>query len=283
MFISKKMRYFMVIMEKRNFSRAAEALCITRSPLSKMISEIELLLADKLFIRKHNDLEPTFLAWEMYYKCKPLYDKLLTLESNYSRHHDEYLPELYFDVTVPENLFKTLKMILSSEELNISCKRDLLSYDEIITLKDMRRKWVISFRDLGSCAGVHKEQWEGGELVLLRSHEQCKDTRRLPPIYIWKENYTEFLKERFLYAIDDVTTNLDFIEHNYDMSTLFYLVRTGKGMALSSRKLATMYKLDGVSILPLKKYHPKFYLYSNMSSESDVRLMRFKDLLNKFV
>lgn len=39
--LSKKMKYFMVTMERRNFSLADDELCITRSPLSKVITEIE--------------------------------------------------------------------------------------------------------------------------------------------------------------------------------------------------------------------------------------------------
>ncbi|EBF9036684.1 LysR family transcriptional regulator, partial [Salmonella enterica] len=53
-FISKKLKYFIMAMEKRSFASASEALCITRSPLSKAITEIEEHLDGKLFIRKHN-------------------------------------------------------------------------------------------------------------------------------------------------------------------------------------------------------------------------------------
>lgn len=69
-FISKKLKYFIMAMEKRSFASASEALCITRSPLSKAITEIEEHLDGKLFIRKHNDLIPTPLAIEYYKKMQ---------------------------------------------------------------------------------------------------------------------------------------------------------------------------------------------------------------------
>ncbi|WP_253382307.1 LysR family transcriptional regulator [unidentified bacterial endosymbiont] len=283
MFISKKMRYFIVIMEKKSFSSAAEALYITRSPLSKMITEIETFLGGKLFERKHNVLEPTPLAWEIYFKCKPLYDKLCALTSEYSQKNDACFPEVVFDITVPDNFYKTLKMISESESQNIFFKRKVLSYDEILTLKENQSNWLVSFRDLGACAGVNKEQWEGSDLVLLYSQAHYRETQQYPPLYIWKENQTEFLKERFTYAVKDVLPEPRFIEHNYDIPTLLYLVKEGKGMVLFSHKIAAMYKLEGVNMLTIKNYHSKWYVYSCATSSTVHQLADFKKILNKFL
>lgn len=283
MFISKKMRYFMVIMEKKNFSSAAEALYITRSPLSKMISDIETSLGGKLFLRKHNVLEPTPLAWEIYYKCKPLYEKLSVLVDEYSKQNEHKLPEIVFDIGFPDNFYKTLKMICKSKMQGFLFNRKVISHDEILELKNTKGKWIVSFRDLGDCTGVYKEQWETGELVLLYSEMYYAKKQNYPPVYIWKESATEFLKERFAYAIKDDLPDIQFIEHSYDIPTLMYLIKEGQGAVLFTQKLAAMYKLDGLSILKIKNYHPRLYLYSGSSFSSDKKMMEFKKILNKFI
>lgn len=277
------MRYFIILMEKKNFSKAAEHLCITRSPLSKIITEMEAVLGAKLFIRKRNDLEPTPLAWDMYHKCKPLFDRLSELLDDYNKINARYVSEVFFDITIPENLFKAMSMLLNSDGKNFCCVRQLLSYDEIFKLKDARRKWVVSFRDLGFCAGVYKERWSAGELVLLKSEEKFKDMKKFPPVYIWKEKHTEFLKERFAYALKDVMSSPQFIEHNFDVSTLIYLACSGKGAVLLPHKLARMYKLDGILVVPIKNYSPKCYVYSSNKNSSDPVLKEMKSVLNKLL
>lgn len=114
----------MVTMERRNFSLAADELCITRSPLSKVITEIESWLGGKLFIRRHNDLEPTSLAWDFYHKCKPLYYKTLSLESEWSSKKKQSLLTFHFDISIPELLFRQLVMIAQVEKIDAKFIRD---------------------------------------------------------------------------------------------------------------------------------------------------------------
>ncbi|AKE95331.1 LysR family transcriptional regulator [Cronobacter sakazakii] len=72
--ISKKLKYFIVCFEAKCINSAAEQLCVTRSPLARVIYEMEEKMGGKLFIRKYNYLEPTELAITLYEKIKPVYD-----------------------------------------------------------------------------------------------------------------------------------------------------------------------------------------------------------------
>lgn len=51
-FISKQLKYFMTAMEHKSISKAAETLFLTRTPLSKILSDLEQFLDCKLFDRQ---------------------------------------------------------------------------------------------------------------------------------------------------------------------------------------------------------------------------------------
>ena len=64
-FISKQLKYFMTAMEHKSISKAAETLFLTRTPLSKILSDLEQFLDCKLFDRQYNTLVPTQFAWDL--------------------------------------------------------------------------------------------------------------------------------------------------------------------------------------------------------------------------
>lgn len=168
-FLSKKLRYFMVIMETRNFSKAADALCITRSPLSKVISELEQNLGDILFIRKHNELSPTSLAWACYNKCKPFYDSLRSMEDDYKIKANQKPISIIFDISIPELLFRHVEMIAKLEQLYVELKRELITTDTLYNLQHSENHAIISFRELGRSSNIKYNTWEACEVVLLSS------------------------------------------------------------------------------------------------------------------
>ena len=55
----RQLRYFLTVMETRNFSRAAEICCVTQSTLSGGISELESILGVSLFERTKRKVLPT--------------------------------------------------------------------------------------------------------------------------------------------------------------------------------------------------------------------------------
>ncbi|EBO7383411.1 LysR family transcriptional regulator, partial [Salmonella enterica] len=57
--INKKLKIFITLMETGSFSIATSVLYITRTPLSRVISDLERELKQRLFIRKNGTLIPT--------------------------------------------------------------------------------------------------------------------------------------------------------------------------------------------------------------------------------
>ncbi|MDT3651170.1 LysR family transcriptional regulator [Cronobacter sakazakii] len=99
--ISKKLKYFIVCFEAKCINSAAEQLCVTRSPLARVIYEMEEKMGGKLFIRKYNYLEPTELAITLYEKIKPVYDLLYSIENDFSISAKCSRFELLCDISVP--------------------------------------------------------------------------------------------------------------------------------------------------------------------------------------
>ncbi|EGI5923908.1 LysR family transcriptional regulator, partial [Salmonella enterica subsp. enterica serovar Colindale] len=195
-FLSRKMHYFMVMMETRNFSKAAEILCITRSPLSKVVTEIEESLGGKLFFRKHNELEPTELALSYYERCRTLYSSLLCLENEHKIHNNARKITLKADISVPECLVRLMDTIIKSEMPNIELKREMITVSDLSSLDSNPDVIIMSLRPLGGADLVCCDSWEGGKVVKIMassSFDKCTTDK----IFIWKDKYMTYFKKRF--------------------------------------------------------------------------------------
>jgi DNA-binding transcriptional LysR family regulator len=69
---AKDLRYFAVVYETGNFSRASEVLATVQSNVSARIHHLEETLGAPLFERRYRRIEPTELAERLYQYVKPL-------------------------------------------------------------------------------------------------------------------------------------------------------------------------------------------------------------------
>ncbi|GAA5644924.1 LysR substrate-binding domain-containing protein [Vibrio proteolyticus] len=72
----KMLRYFLKVAETGHFSRAAEQLNITKSPLSTQIKELETLLGSDLFERDSRNVRLTPAGAQLRNECVSLFDQL---------------------------------------------------------------------------------------------------------------------------------------------------------------------------------------------------------------
>ncbi|WP_325081995.1 LysR family transcriptional regulator [Klebsiella aerogenes] len=279
--LSKKMKYFMVTMERRNFSLAADELCITRSPLSKVITEIENWLGGKLFIRRHNDLEPTSLAWDFYHKCKPLYYKTLSLESEWSSKKTQSLLTFHFDISIPELLFRQLVMIAQVEKIDAKFIRESIDVNDEQQLKYQSNYIMIATRPLRCNYHTEYNSWEGCPLVVLKSKYIPQSNQQ--NMFIWKDKHVDYMKEHYSHILSQSKILPSFIEHDFDIPTLLYAVHSGKGSLLMSQKMAQLYKIDGIEYQTLSGYHPRIYFYTNIDKTKQKTLIKFKEILSIFI
>ncbi|EML8489967.1 LysR family transcriptional regulator [Salmonella enterica subsp. enterica] len=272
----------MVMMETRNFSKAAEILCITRSPLSKVVTEIEESLGGKLFCRKHNELEPTDLALSYYERCRSLYGSLLSLENEHKTHNNARKITLKADISVPEGLVRLMEKIIKSEMPNIDIKREMITVSDLSSLDNNPDVIIMSLRPLGGADLVCCDSWEGGKIVKIQTSSPF-DKTTTDKIFIWKDKYMTYFKKRLTHVLNLNESSADFFEHNFDVATLLYMIREGKGVAVVSEKLVHMFKMDGIKWEGLDNIHIKNFLYYNNSRTIGNDVQKIKELISKFV
>lgn len=279
--LAKKMKYFMVTMEERNFAKAAEALCITRSPLSKAICELEDYLGGKLFTRTYNSLEPTELAFDYYQKCKPIYEMILALENECRSGNADIPLTILFDISVPELLYQQIVMAMKSESLHFNCERYVINLSDI---DDVVRKHtlVVSLREITSNTTCDVDKWQGDEIVICTpmSYATPHTTTRL---FIWKDLTSTYLQRSFSRLVKNYLPDVTFVEHNFSLTGLLYNIRAGRGCSLLTRKIATMYKVDGVEYISVKENRPTIYMYHASEKKINKLILQIKAIINNFI
>lgn len=279
--LAKKMKYFMVTMEVRNFAKAAEALCITRSPLSKAIFELEDYLGGKLFNRTYNSLEPTELAIEYYQKCKPIYEMLVALENECRSGNTESPLMLLFDISVPELLYQQIVMAMKSENILFNCECYVVNLSDLEGIS-RKNSIIISLREIASNADCDIDKWQGDEIVICMPNDHnIRKTKT--DIFIWKDLTTDYIQRSFSQLTKPFIPDINFIEHNLNLTGLLYNVRAGKGCSLLTRKMATMFKVDGITYLPIKDRRPTIHLYHGNQKSVNKFIPQLKNVINTFI
>ncbi|WP_071588327.1 LysR family transcriptional regulator, partial [Yersinia pestis] len=85
--LSKSLRYFIITAQKESITLAADKLCITASPLSRNIKELEMKLGCELFTRTSKGILLTSSGHFLYDKIIPVYNEIIELEKELISNH----------------------------------------------------------------------------------------------------------------------------------------------------------------------------------------------------
>ncbi|ECW0830678.1 LysR family transcriptional regulator [Salmonella enterica subsp. enterica] len=282
-FISKQLKYFMVAMDKRCIAKAADVLCITRTPLSKILVDIETALGEKLFTRKYNHLEPTDLAKKLHCDLLPIYRAHLILESEIKKKCNHEMLNIIFDISCPEMIYKFASSAMKS--INFDCH---VTFERNVTSELMcngdglnKNHVIISLRDLSPINRYNYESWLGSEVAIMTSRNFNISTDALK-IYTWKDKYTAFFAEKVISIIQstfEINSEIEIIEHNHELPTLIYNVYHGNGCIVIPIKIATMYKSEKTAITPIKRSNVKVFMYHNLSKRMLMNYDEIKETL----
>ncbi|CAI8853063.1 LysR family transcriptional regulator [Kosakonia sp. YIM B13611] len=80
-FISKRMRNFILLAQTKSIARAAEKIHMTASPFGKSIVSLEEQIGYPLFTRKDNTIRLNKAGQELYQKLFPVYERLSAIEN----------------------------------------------------------------------------------------------------------------------------------------------------------------------------------------------------------
>ncbi|OAT29973.1 transcriptional activator [Buttiauxella brennerae ATCC 51605] len=280
--LSKKMKYFIVTMEERCINSAAEKLFITRSPLIKIISELENLIGSKLFNRNYNELIPTNIAIEFYNQLKPLYEILSSVENKFHMYGNKKTSELIFDISVPYNYYKYIVYSLQGEHLNFTHSRILVNQETILRVKNNKHITIISMRDFNVIEGITKETINEDSMELIMATSVTRDdlhdieTMKALPLFIRPCSYVEEIKSRVSVLLGNTLPLIFFKEVDADITTMFYSVIQKKGMLLLPRKFAELHSSASITRVPIKgaTYKNIILFNANLKTNQEIQIIK---------
>lgn len=279
-FISKQLKYFMVAMEQKSITKAAETLCLTRTPLSKILSDLEKFLGKTLFDRQYNTLIPTQFAWDLYHDLLPIYEAHQKLENKIKASGNCKDIKLIFDVSFPEILYRIVIAIFHSdnEKYSVICEKQLISDQYLELQKNKDNVIIISFRKLSPVVHYNHISWESSELTLVTPN-RTEGKPSSVKIFLWKDMFSCFFEKKIVEKLGETYTQIEFIKHNYDLSTLIYKIYQGEGSMLLTHKVANIYKTDYFTLVPIKNHRIKVNIYHNLDEKVMPALKAIKKTL----
>lgn len=283
-FISKQLKYFMVAMEHKSITKAAETLFITRTPLSKILADLEKFIGDKLFIRQYNTLEPTQLALELYYDLLPIYEAHQKIERKIKRNDRVKNVKLIFDVSFPEVLYRLVVSIFNAnnEQSNVMCEKETITDQFLEANKHNSDVIIISLRKLSPVVHYNYLSWEGSELTLIKTKGENNKIPKLK-VFLWKDMFSCFFEEKIMERLGGNFSDVEIIKHNYDFSTLIYKVHQGHGAVIMPEKISCIYKTESIERIPLNGWHLKVNIYHNLSEKCMPTLHSIKNTLGQLL
>ncbi|AJQ99741.1 LysR family transcriptional regulator SrsR [Hafnia paralvei] len=144
-FISRKMRNFIVLAQTNSIAKAAEKLHMTASPFGKSIASLEELVGYALFTRKENSISLNKAGQELYQELFPIYQRLSAIDNEIAAmSHRQKNIVIGIDITYPTIIFDQL-FSLSDKCDGITAQPFEFSENSVIDdLLDRRVDFIIS-------------------------------------------------------------------------------------------------------------------------------------------
>lgn len=117
--LSKSLRYFIITAQKESITLAADKLCITASPLSRNIKELETRLGCELFTRTSKGILLTSQGHFLYDKIIPVYNEIIELEKELISNHK-------------------LNVIVEDKRLELNIGTDIFHYSHLLPIAKSR-------------------------------------------------------------------------------------------------------------------------------------------------
>ncbi|NDO82769.1 LysR family transcriptional regulator [Citrobacter sp. NCU1] len=283
--ISKKLKYFIVCFETRCINYAADQLCVTRSPLARVLYELEEKIGGKLFIRKYNQIDPTELAQSLYEKIKPVHDLLCDIESDFCSSQKSNRFELLCDISVPFIIYQHLMTWLKNTNQPITCRRVSISCKEIQSLKTNPNVGILSFRKIAYSEDVvfHKYSDESLFIIMpnnipdeaLKSFNAIKNVK----LFIRKDVFSSELKGIVSKSICDFIPHIEIMETERDTASLLISASAGEGMLLLPECLIPYFSPPGTRTLEIPNIRIHSGLYVNRKNKNKAIISELMKML----
>ncbi|MBF0035785.1 LysR family transcriptional regulator [Citrobacter freundii] len=281
--LTKRLKYFIISMETKNIGLAAEQLYITRSPLLRMIQELEERMDAKLFIRKYNELIPTTFGKELYEKVKPFYDILYNIEAELSNSESNNKFELLFDISVPFIVYTYFVSAFKLLNHPVICRRMCITNSEIFHLKTKLATGLFSFREIKTPDDIYFHDCGMEQLYLLLpeniserdlgNFEKMQNMR----LYIRQDDFSIEVRQFISEIIKDFASYLTITETRCDMASIMLSISAGEGAIILPGHLISYFSPPKTRkiLIPHTKLRTGFYFNRNYKNS------KLKDTITK--
>ncbi|WP_047606439.1 LysR family transcriptional regulator [Rahnella aquatilis] len=279
LFSTKRIKYFICVMERNSFILAANDLCITRSPLSKIIQDFEEDIGSKLFERNYNRVIATDLAVQLYSQLKPIYLSLIKLEEVYNKKTKKI--SVIFDLMFSDETFQYISSALKSEKTTYIIKQLQLTDLVIEEIFTNPFSILVSLKNIPTPEHVNKETYTTDTLCVIAStlcNRKLNDIN-LPILIKYGKDF-EKIKRWYAELLPPVINKPIFLGHDDDISGILYNVYHHRGIAVLTKKMAYLYKIPGIDIIELPYNRIKKYIYTGKSVKKDKEFINFVRQLN---
>lgn len=284
--MSKKLKYFMVCFEAKCINHAAEQLCITRTPLARVLHELEERAGGRLFERKYNKLEPTDLAQSLYEKVRPVYDLLSSIEVEFNLISGQSPLEMICDISVPHIIYQYLVFNLKNLKPSLNCRRAFITPSEIPSIILNPNIIIYSFRGIVLPDNFHHYEVSNESLYLLIpdniSESGLLDFEKMKNVklFIRKDIVTSELKGIIAQSLRSHLPYLEIKETEQDTASILMTVSAGEGMMLLPECLTSYFSPPNTHQIQLSDIHVRTSLYVNTRLKNNKIVNDVLNMLN---
>lgn len=259
LFISNKLKYFIAVMEEGSVSKACQRMHISRTPMSKAISDIEQALGIPLFIRTKEGMTPSKFGTILYNKIVPYYNDLVKIE--HCMHTDDGLPvtRIMCSRNIPKSIISHLSVALSNNNINNEftladeIKQDDLSselhfYDIVIADKNFLSQYAraepVSFDIfINSTSAACEKMIRGGEIDVYHDFAADSSVSEL------------FVQDKIKFKDIKKISDSDIID-------MMHKVNNHHAVIISTDPLLSLLNVDVTTVLKRSVINKRLWFYS---------------------
>ncbi|MGL5437707.1 MAG: LysR family transcriptional regulator [Lachnospiraceae bacterium] len=267
--MSKKLKYFMVCFETQCINYAAEQLCITRTPLARVLHELEERTGGRLFERRYNKLEPTDLAQSLYEKVRPAYDLLSSIEVEFNMISGLSPLEMFCDISVPHIIYQHLVFNLKKLNPSLNCRRVFITPSDMKSIILNPNILIFSFRKIVLPETFRHYEISHESLYLLMPDSISEsdfldyETMKNIKLFIRKDSLTPELKGIISRSLRNHMPYLEIKETEQDTASILMAVSAGEGMMLLPECLTSYFSPPNTHQIQLSDINVRTSLYVN--------------------
>lgn len=271
LFISNKLKYFIAVMEEGSVSKACQRMHISRTPMSKAISDIEQALGIPLFIRTKEGMTPSKFGTILYNKIVPYYNDLVKIEHCMYTDDGQPTTRIMCSSNIPKSIISHLSVALSNHTINNEftladeIKQDDLSselhfYDIIITDKNYPSQYAraepVSFDIYINPTPLACEKMlRGGEVDVYHDFEDDSSVTAL------------FMQDKINFSNIKKISDSDLID-------MIYKVNHHNAVIISTDPLLSLLNVDDSAVLKRSVINKTLWFYSQWKQKNNKETAR---------